>query len=469
MDINCKVIQSKVGAKRMPRAGRHINMLNNIIKRNGTIVPFDQEKITRAIYKAAASVGGHDYTLSKTLSDEVTQFLKQSYPYPDMPLMEEVQDMVEKVLIENGHAQTAKSFILYRENRRKERQQQFRRHKKSSNIPYPTMYEMLVWNLENECESIEKLNHLVTNGQLPDLVRKADAAFSDKTLRAAEAIAKEKDRIKLVIIAGPSSSGKSTTTAKITQHLGNMGIEAVPLNIDHYFFDLEMHPKDEFGDYDFETPEALDLALINDHLSKLVNGETVKIPYYDFEAGRRRDNVTDVCVKPEQIILIDTLHGLYGQMTKSIPEDKKFKVYIETISQLKDMDGNFIRWTDIRLLRRMVRDMKFRGYSPTRTIGHWHYVRRSEMKHIIPYVNDVDFVINGALPYEFPFMKKYIYDQLPKIIKTWENNPKKQDALLRAKRIQKLLSNIEAYQNDGILSEDSLLREFIGGSNYKLH
>ena len=444
-------------------------MLNNIIKRNGTIVPFDQEKITRAIYKAAASVGGHDYTLSKTLSDEVTQFLKQSYPYPDMPLMEEVQDVVEKVLIENGHAQTAKSFILYRENRRKERQQQFRRHKKSSNIPYPTMYEMLVWNLENECESIEKLNHLVTNGQLLDLVRKADAAFNDKTLRAAEAIAKEKDRIKLVIVAGPSSSGKSTTTAKITQHLGNMGIEAVPLNIDHYFFDLEMHPKDEFGDYDFETPEALDLALINDHLSKLVNGETVKIPYYDFEAGKRKDNVTEVSVKPGQMILIDTLHGLFEPMTSNIPDEKKFKVYIETISQQQDNEGSFIRWTDIRLLRRMVRDMKFRGYTPVRTIGHWHYVRRSEMKHIIPYVNNVDFIINGALPYELPFMKKYIERELPDILNSLAGNPKKQDAYIRAKRIQTLLSEIKEYHDESILSSESLLREFIGGSQYKLH
>ncbi len=444
-------------------------MLKNIIKRNGRIVPFDQEKITHAIYKAASSVGGHDKVLAQNLSDQVTRELSIMYPPPDLPLVEETQDMVEKVLIENGHARTAKAYILYRESRRKERQQKFRRTNQRSNIPYPIMYETLVWNLQNQCETIEKINRLVDDGQLADLVRKTDEAFNDKTYRAAKAIVKEKDRIKLVIIAGPSSSGKSTTTAKITQHLHTMGIEAVPLNIDHYFFDLEMHPKDEFGDYDFEMPEALDLALINQHLRQLIKGETVKTPHYDFEAGKRVDNVNEVRVKPGQVILIDTLHGLFEPMTNNIPDEKKFKVYIETISQQQDQDGTFIRWTDIRLLRRMVRDMKFRGYSPVRTVGHWHYVRRSEMKHIIPYVNDVDFIINGALPYELPFMKTQIMKELPNIIESWADNPKKQDAYIRAKRIQKLLSSVNEFHDESILSKDSLLREFIGGSDYKLH
>ncbi len=444
-------------------------MLENIIKRNGQIVPFDQKKITHAIYKAASSVGGHDKGLAQDLSDQVTRELEINFPHPDLPLVEETQDMVEKVLIEKGHAKTAKAYILYRENRRKERQQKFRRTNKSSNIPYPIMYETLVWNLTTQCETVEKLNQLVEEDRLADLVQKTDAAFHDKTYRAAQAIAKEKDRIKLVIVAGPSSSGKSTTTAKITQHLLDMGIEAVPLNIDHYFFDLEMHPKDEFGDYDFEMPEALDLALINQHLRQLIKGETVKTPHYDFEKGKRTDNVNEVAVKPGQMILIDTLHGLFEPMTSNIPDEKKFKVYIETISQQQDNEGSFIRWTDIRLLRRMVRDMKFRGYTPVRTIGHWHYVRRSEMKHIIPYVNNVDFIINGALPYELPFMKKYIERELPDILNSLAGNPKKQDAYIRAKRIQTLLSEIKEYHDESILSSESLLREFIGGSQYKLH
>jgi len=174
-------------------------------------------------------------------------------------------------------------------------------------------------------------------------------------------------------------------------------------------------------------------------------------------------------VKPGQMILIDTLHGLFEPMTSNIPDEKKFKVYIETISQQQDNEGSFIRWTDIRLLRRMVRDMKFRGYTPVRTIGHWHYVRRSEMKHIIPYVNNVDFIINGALPYELPFMKKYIERELPDILNSLAGNPKKQDAYIRAKRIQTLLSEIKEYHDESILSSESLLREFIGGSQYKLH
>lgn len=446
-----------------------MNNITHIVKRDGRIVPFDQEKITDGIYRAAASVGGHERALSEKLSDEVTRVIFECFQPPDMPIVSEIKDIVEKVLIEEGHAKTAKAMIVYREYRRRERRLKDVKYSQQSLLPYRMMWETLIWNLDHGCVTIGNLNKKVHDGSLAELVSESEKAFNESIRRLAYEIASEKERIKLVIVAGPSSSGKTTTTAKLAKRLGEMGINTVPLNLDHYFFDIDLHPKDEFGDYDFETPEALDITLINEHLKDLVEGKTIKIPHYDFKNGKRHDNITAVSIGPEQVILIDTLHGLYEPMTTSVADEKKFKVYIETISQLRDNEGHFVRWTDIRLLRRMIRDNMKRGYDPMRTLGHWHYVRRSELKHIIPFIRDVDYFLNGALPYELPFIKKYAYHYFPNFIDTLKDIPKKGDAYIRAERIYKLLSQIDQYDDDSIIPGDSLLREFIGGSVYDLH
>ncbi len=444
-----------------------MNKIESIVKRDGRVVPFDQDKITEAIYRAAASVGGHNRPLSEELSDQVVAMLNECFRPPDMPLVEEIQDMVERVLIGNGHVRTAKAFILYRDYRRREREAS--QAGKQTRLPYRIMYETLVWNLFHGCDTVEKLNQIIRSGKLKDLVQAADRAFDDSIDRVAQAIRREKNRIKLIIVAGPSSSGKTTTTAKLARRLNRLGIDTFPLNLDHYFFDLEMHPKDEHGDYDFEAPEALDITLIDRHLRALIDGETIKMPYYDFKQGKRFDNVTEVVVRDGQMLLIDSLHGLYEPMTRSIEGDRKFKVYIETISQLRTGNDKFIRWTDIRLLRRMVRDQSQRGYDPVRTIGHWHYVRRSEMKHIIPFIGNADYLLNGALPYELPILKKYAYHFFPGFLELWEKDPKHSDAYLRARRIYDLLSEIDQFDDESLIPPDSLLREFIGGSKYKLH
>ena len=163
-----------------------------------------------------------------------------------------------------------------------------------------------------------------------------------------------------------------------------MNINLVALNVDNYFFDLDKHPIDEFGDYDYETPQALDLELINNHLTRLIAGEEVLIPFYDFKNGHRIDDQTPMKIGKNQIILIDSLHGLYPPMTEDIAPENKFKLYLEPLMQMKSSTGQYIRWTDIRLMRRMLRDAAFRAYDPEKTLTHWHYVRASEMRHIIP-------------------------------------------------------------------------------------
>jgi uridine kinase len=444
------------------------NKITHIIKRDGRIIPFDQKKIADGIQRAASSVGGHDFDLSQKITNDVVKILHDCFQQPDMPLVNEIQDIIERALIENGHARTAKAYILHRDQREQIRNRI--RHKlEDPRIPYQIMYETLIWNMENGCDTIENLNNRIKNGELPDLVHAAEERFNLSIRQTAEAIAEEKDRVKLVVVAGPSSSGKTTTTAKLAQKLNDVGFDTVPLNLDHYFFDLEQHPKDEHGDYDFETPEALDLTLIDDHLAALVEGKCIKMPYYDFEKGKRYLDAKDIQIHPNQVIIVDTLHGLYKPMTKSITSEQKIKVYIETISQLRDMNGRFVRWTDIRLLRRMVRDNATRGYDPHKTIGHWHYVRRSEMKHIIPFNHEADFKLNGSLPYELPYLKKHAFKFFPDFIRNWIGDASRRDAFIRAERVHSMLLQIEDYDDETIIPWDSLLREFIGGSILKLH
>jgi uridine kinase len=243
----------------------------------------------------------------------------------------------------------------------------------------------------------------------------------------------------------------------------------VPLALDNYFFDLRLHPRDELGDYDFETPEALDLELINHHLAELDAGRPIQVPVYDFKTGNRLERTTPFHPAPGSVVLLDTLHGLYEGLTASVPDEHKCRLYIETISQLKTAEGRYMRWTDIRLLRRMIRDAKFRGYEPERTIQHWHYVRRSELKHIIPHQSRADFHINGALAYELPFLKLHLFHHFPDFIRRWQGDDRRLDGYIRARRIHDLLASIEDVADDSAVPETSLLREFIGGSAYDVH
>jgi uridine kinase len=267
-----------------------------------------------------------------------------------------------------------------------------------------------------------------------------------------------------VIVAGPSSSGKTTATTKLTQALRDRGLDIVPLNVDNYFFDLEMHPKDEFGDYDFEVPQALDLELIDRHLSELLEGTPAEVPRYDFKSGLRVSETDRLELESGQILLIDSLHGLFPPMTRSVPAERKFRLYTETLCQIKDQTGKFIRWADVRMLRRMARDMKYRQYTPVRTVGHWHYVRRSEKSYILPYIGEVEYILNGALSYELPYMKSHLIEFFPEILETYRRDSHRQDALMRAERTHALLQSIEKVEDESLIPGDSVLREFLGGS-----
>jgi uridine kinase len=444
--------------------------ITHILKRNGELAAFDPQRIATAIYKAASAVGGKDKELAQNLADEVVRRLTRSTPRKGTPTVEEIQDLAERVLIENGHARTAKAYILYRHRRDMVRKGEIGLQKggQIETIPWKLLWRTLAWNADHDCDSIEGLNRWVTGGNLGELMQAADAAYERQLECAAEEIiaARAQNDLRMIIIAGPSSSGKTTTTYKISQYLKKADIKLVAVNMDNYFRDLELHPKDEYGDYDYETPEALDLPLINEHLAALVEGKEVVMPRYDFHTGKQLLNQTPLKLASNEVMLLDTLHGLFSGLTQSIPDPMKFKVYIETFCQIRPAHGRFVRWTDIRLLRRMVRDSKFRNHNPALTLGHWHYVRRAELKHIIPYLHTVDLTVNGSLPYELPILKKHVWPYFGQLLEDYRKQPERQDAIIRAYRVMEILEKVEAMSDadEAGIAGDSLLREFIGGS-----
>jgi uridine kinase len=444
--------------------------ITQVIKRTGAVVPFNADRITNAIYRAAVAVGGRDRSTAEGLTKQVVDILEETTPPDQHPTVEEIQDVVEKVLIENGHAKVAKAYILYREERaRRRREKAGRGYRDSSNIPWRKIYGVLNWSVDHGLFSVEQLNARIAKGEFPHIVQESDRCYEEDVDTAAQLIAGRRDELKVVTIAGPSSSGKTTTTIKLEQRLTKRGLSMVPLHVDNYYFDLELHPKDEFGDYDFETPQALDLALINEHLARLISGEEVRIPFYDFRTSKRHNDVTPMRIGPNDILLIDSLHGLYPAMTQDVEDEHKFQLYIETLLQMKGPDKRLIRWTDLRLMRRMVRDASFRSYDPQRTLEHWHYVRSSEMRNIIPYANSTDYIVNGALSYELPVMRRRLLHQFRQWAKEYKGDPLRADAFGRAQRVFLLLDSIAPIEADdeAAIPPSSPLREFIGGSCYE--
>ena len=440
-----------------------LSRIKYVIKRNGAMVPFTQERITNAIFRAAVSVGGRDRSISEALGLQVTALLEEQFRGDNYPGVEHIQDIVEKVLIENGHARLAKAYILYRDERNRRRNKDTDRYQQRSEyIPWAKMWSVLDWALDHEVNTVDKLNHLTSSGGMPNLVAVSEAAYAQELGQVTEAILERRQQVKLVIVAGPSSSGKTTTTNKINLGLGRQGLRFVELNLDNYYFDLDQHPKDEFGDYDFETPQSLDIALINRHLHALLSGQEVLLPYYDFKQGKRFNDRTAMTMGEGEIILIDSLYGLYPPLTDGL-EDEKVRLYLEPLLQMKMQNGKYVRWTDIRLMRRMLRDAATRAYGFEQTLTHWHYVRSSEMRYIIPYMETADFIINTSMPYELPLYAFKLGSHFAEWSERYRDDPLRLDAFTRAERIHAMLSTILPWQEDSTVPADSVIREFIGG------
>lgn len=444
--------------------------MSHIIKRDGRVAPFTLLRISNAIFRAGVAVGERDRDECERMAARVTEQVAQSLWTGEYPSVEEIQDTVEKVLIENGKTAIAKAYILYRAERSRKRSGRLSHDlRKSDPIPWKKIWHALNWSIDRNLHTVAGLNDRIRAGKFGELVRESEDAYQLDILHAADAILARKEELRVVIVAGPSSSGKTTTTIKVSEHLAREGFRFVPFHVDHYFHNLADHPKDEYGDYDYETPQALNLDLINRDIKALLRGETIMAPRFDYKAGKRIDRHHEMKLEKNEILLIDSLHGLYRGMTGDIPEENKFRLYIETLLQMRDVSGRYVRWADIRMLRRMTRDQTARFVDPKFTIEHWRYVRDAELDHIVPFVTSVDYIVNGSLPYELPVMKRRWLSLFRELEPVYAARPDRADAAERVSRVRALFDSLadttEEQEKD--IPPTALLREFIGGSSHK--
>lgn len=307
-----------------------------------------------------------------------------------------------------------------------------------------------------QINDIKDLNSAIRAGKGKDVILMSEALQEKKIAELADKISKQKN-LKMVLIAGPSSSSKTTFARRLGMQLRVNGIKPITIGTDDYFVERPETPRDENGEYDFETIDALDLDLFNDHLAKLIGGETVKIPSFDFKVGTKRysDDRT-LSLAKDEILIIEGIHCLNDRLTAKIPRENKFKIYISDLTVLNIDDFNRISTTDTRLIRRIVRDNNFRSYSASDTLKRWPSVNRGENKNIFPYQEEADAMFNSSLVYELAVLGKYARPLLNEITRDEEEYSE-------ARRIITFLEYFEEIDETAI-PNNSLLREFIGGS-----
>lgn len=324
---------------------------------------------------------------------------------------------------------------------------------------FEAFLEYTKWGKMVGINNAADLNEKVSSGKYDEVIRIAELCYNNQLNEIAEEIKNNIDGIKIILIAGPSSSGKTTTSKKLESYIRSKGIHTISLSIDDYFVNREDTPVDQNGEPDFEALTAIDVDLFNKHLLKLVNGEKVELPTYNFSLGKREYNKEPIKLGEKDVIIIEGLHALNETLTMSIERKNKYKIYISPLTQLNVDDHNRIFTSDTRKLRRIVRDNKYRGYKAEDTLKQWRKVREGEEKYIFPYQDDADKVVNSALTYEIGVLKIYAE---PLLFSVGENSPYYYEAI----RLINFLRNFLPVPSEGVPS-DSVLREFIGGSVFR--
>ncbi|HUK12205.1 MAG TPA: hypothetical protein VLW17_02800 [Thermoanaerobaculaceae bacterium] len=316
------------------------------------------------------------------------------------------------------------------------------------------------WNGLLGVANVGSLNRMCLSGEVSELIRIAEGFHEKKIAQIADAIAAQAKRVRVVLVAGPSASGKTTFIRRLAIQLRVNGIRPVGLSLDNYFVDRERTPLDARGKPDYEALEALDVELFNADLAGLLRGEEIEQPRYDFVRGRRadRDLWQRQRLDPDQVLLVEGIHGLNHRLTASVPEESKYRVFISALTQLTLDDHNRIFTSDARLLRRIVRDHLFRGHPATRTLEMWSSVRRGEARGIFPFQEEADVIFNSALVYEPAVLRVYAERFLLEV-------PREHPAYTEAYRLLRFLAwFVPVFQDE--VPRTSILREFIGGSAF---
>lgn len=308
--------------------------------------------------------------------------------------------------------------------------------------------------------TVKELNEITRSGKIEDYILLDEALHEKKIANIADDILR-KDKIKMILIAGPSSSGKTTFAHRLGIQLRLNGLKPVTISVDNYFVERCDNPKDENGNYNFECLEAIDVKLFNEHLLKLLNGEEIEMPTFDFEVGVKRYKGNKLKLADDEVLVIEGIHCLNDELTRLIPKEQKYKIYISCLTVLNIDEYNRISTTDTRLIRRIVRDNQFRGYNALHTLKMWDSVVSGEERNIFPFQEEADSMFNSSLIYELAVLKDYA---MPLLAEIDRSNAEYSEA----KRLYRLLGYFESISSD-YLPSNSLLREFVGRGIFNVH
>jgi uridine kinase len=311
------------------------------------------------------------------------------------------------------------------------------------------------WVRRLAVQDVGALNEAVEAGRMSEIILVAEALHEQRIAQIAGEIARQRAEVRLVLIAGPSASGKTTFARRLAVQLLAAGVRPVAISLDNYFLEREHTPRDVWGEYDFEALETLDLALFNDHLLRLMEGEAVPIPHYNFHTGQREEGET-LLLGPDHVLLVEGIHGLNPALVPALPPQRIYRIYVSALTQLNIDRHNRVSTTDSRLIRRIVRDAWARGYSAQETLARWESVRRGEKRHIFPYQENAGVMFNSALVYELAVLKPLAEPLL------FQVKPSSR-ARVEVRRLLAFLDWFLPYASD-IVPSNSILREFIGGS-----
>lgn len=320
---------------------------------------------------------------------------------------------------------------------------------------FHTMKASREWGRMLEIDTVGALNDAIAAGRMQEVVLTQEALFEERIGQLAERIVASEGK-KFIMIAGPSSSGKTTFSHRLSIQLAAKGLKPHPFALDDYYVDRERCPRDENGNYDFECLEALDVELFNHDMNELLAGKRVSLPTFNFKTGKREYKDRYMQMGDGDVLVIEGIHGLNDRLSYTLPNESKFKIYISALTQLNIDEHNCLPTTDGRLIRRIVRDARTRGTSAKETIAMWDSVRRGEEKYIFPFQEGADVMFNSALIYELAVLKLYAEPLLFAIDKECPE-------YLEAKRLLKFLDYFLPLPGDGI-TQNSIIREFIGGS-----
>jgi len=312
------------------------------------------------------------------------------------------------------------------------------------------------WSAALGIRNIPDLNRWIEEGRGPELIRISEAYQEKQIAAIADMIAQQRDAVRLILIAGPSSSGKTTFAQRLRVQLMVNGLYPISISMDNYFLNRDQVPADENGEQDLESIDVIDLELFNEQMTHLIQGQEVEIPHYNFLTGKREYKGNIIKLSQNQPVIVEGIHGLNEKLTEMIPSENKYKIYVSALTELNVDDHNRIPTTDARLIRRMVRDHQFRGTSVVETLGMWPAVRRGEERNIFPFQESADIMFNSALIYELAVLK-------PMILSLLENAAEDSIYYPEINRLKKFLKYF-VDMDSAEVPNNSILREFIGGS-----